>query len=302
MARFLLSSFADEASPLLDEQFAASRRHGFRYIEVRGVDNRSIGEVTPAEAKELARRFEAAGMGVSAIGSPYGKIDITDPFEPHLEDMKRGLEVANILGAKQLRMFSFFMPAGENPDDYRTPVLDRLDAMLSAAAAAGVVCCHENEKDIYGDTLARTLDLLTTFQGRMEAVFDPANFLQCGQPALAAYEALEPFVRYIHIKDALADGTIVPAGEGEGQIAELLRRFANKPGDRFVTLEPHLMEFAGLGALEKNGASMLRHAYTFENNRQAFDCAAAALQKLLAGLPAEVVAGVETQSAEGDKL
>lgn len=281
MAELYLSSFADEASPQLDEQFEASKAHGFQYIEIRGVDGKNITEYTPEEAKEIARRFADAGIKVSALGSPFGKIDITDPFDPHLEAMKKGLEIANILGTKQVRMFSFFIPKGEKADHYRTPVMERLDKMAQACQSAGLLCCHENEKDIYGDTVARTLDVLQTFEGRIVGVFDPANFIQCGEDTLQAWDALEPYIQYIHIKDAKQDGTIVPAGKGDGHIEELLQRYARKEGPRFVTLEPHLMEFSGLAALEKDGASMLRHEFTFDNNRQAFDFAADALQQII---------------------
>lgn len=281
MARLVLSSFADEASPMLAEQIEASRQNGIAFIEIRGVDNKNMADYTPAEAKEVARRLADAGIGVSALGSPFGKIDITADFAPHLEYMKRGLEIANILGTKRVRMFSFFMPKGEDPDQYRTPVMERLDQMATLCQQAGLLCCHENEKDIYGDTAVRALDILKTFEGRIVGVFDPANFVQCGVDTLRAWELLAPYIDYLHIKDCTADGTIVPAGKGIGNIPALLRALAQKPGDRFVTLEPHLMEFAGLAALEKEGVSMLRHAYTFANNREAFDFAATTLQAII---------------------
>lgn len=284
MADFILSSFADEASPMLDEQFAASKEHGFRYIEVRGVDEKNMADYTVEEAKEVARRFADAGIGVSALGSPFGKIDITDDFEPHLEHMKKGLEIANILGTKRVRMFSFFMPKGENPDDYRTPVMERLDKMADLCKGAGLLCCHENEKDIYGDTIARTLDVLKTFEGRIVGVFDPANFVQCKEDTLKAWEVLSPYINYVHIKDCKTDGTIVPAGKGAGNIPQILKAYSAREGEKFVTLEPHLMEFSGLQGLEKDGASMLRYEYTFDNNREAFDFAVGCLNEIIGSL------------------
>lgn len=281
MANFLLSSFADEASPMLEEQFDACRRHGLQYIEVRGVDKRNMADYSVEEAKEVARRFHDAGIGVSALGSPFGKIDITADFEPHLEYMKKGMEIANILGTKRVRLFSFFIPKGEDPAKYRGQVMERMDKMADVCKAAGLLCCHENEKDIYGDTVARTLDLLQTFAGRIVGVFDPANFIQCKQDTLAAWNALEPYIDYIHIKDCTQDGTIVPAGKGIGHIPEIIGSYGKKEGDRFITLEPHLMEFAGLQDLEKDGVSMLRHAYTFKDHREAFDFATETLKEII---------------------
>ena len=54
----------------------------------------------------------------------------------------------------------------------------------------------------------------------MKAVFDPANFVQCGVDTLKAWEMLKNKVEYLHIKDAVGQA-IVPAGEGEGNIKEL---------------------------------------------------------------------------------
>ena len=287
MAEFILSSFADEASPMLDEQFVATKAHGFTHIEVRGVDEKNMADYSVDEAKEIARRFEAAGIKVSALGSPFGKIDITDDFAPHAEFMKKGLEIANILGTKRVRLFSFFMPKDENPDDYRDEVFARMDKMADLCKEAGLRCCHENEKGIYGDTIARTLDLLKTFEGRVVGVFDPANFVQCHQDTLEAWNALSPYINYIHIKDCKEDGTIMPAGKGIGNIPQIIRAYRQKEGEKFITLEPHLMEFAGLQGLEKDDVSKMQHEFTFKNNREAFDFAAVQLKEIIQSVLSE---------------
>ena len=84
----------------------------------------------------------------------------------------------------------------------------------------------------------------------LRAVFDPANFIQCGQETLAAWALLEPYVEYFHVKDAMPDGTVVPAGRGAGHLAELLRDYRGET----LTLEPHLYDFSGLSSLEQDGA------------------------------------------------
>ena len=38
-----------------------------------------------------------------------------------------------------------------------------------------IVDCHENEKGIYGDTAERCLDVLEACEGKLRAVFDPAD-------------------------------------------------------------------------------------------------------------------------------
>jgi sugar phosphate isomerase/epimerase len=110
------------------------------------------------------------------------------------------------------------------------------------AQAEGVVLLHENEKDIYGDTIARCVDLLRSINSEhLRAVLDPANFLQCDQePYPDAYERLHPWLEYVHVKDVRADGTLTVAGDGAAHWPELLQRLRADGYNGFLSLEPHL--------------------------------------------------------------
>ncbi len=114
--------------------------------------------------------------------------------------------------------------------------------MTARARAAGVVLLHENEKRIYGDTIAHCVDLLRSCNdAHFQAVLDPANFIECGQtPYPDAYKALHPWLQYLHVKDARPDGSIVVAGQGVAHWPELLQRLRADGYDGFLSLEPHL--------------------------------------------------------------
>ncbi len=89
----------------------------------------------------------------------HRQIDIeTGDFAAHLEQLRHTLEVAQVLGAKRLRMFSFYIPVGKDPADYRNRVIDQVGEMLRVGEGSGVLFCHENEKGIYGDIASRCLD------------------------------------------------------------------------------------------------------------------------------------------------
>ncbi len=284
-ATFYLSAFADEAGPTLREQIAALKAHGMTHIEPRGLDEGNISLYSVEQAKDLKKILDDNGISVSAIGSHYGKIEITDDFEPHFEDFKNCVEVANILGTERIRMFSFFFTKGQSLEEYHDEVFERLDKMCTYSLRNGIWCCHENEKDIYGDIETRCLEIYKTFEGKIKGIFDPSNFIQCGVQILPAYELLKDYIDYIHVKDCLYEGGKVrPAGMGDGNIVELLRRFADeKDGKRFLTLEPHLKVFEGLKELEGEGgtADQLKDDYTYPTNRAAFDAAAEALDVCL---------------------
>ena len=283
MANFILSAFADEAGGGILSQIDALKANGLTHIEPRGLDEGNISSFSSEQAKALKKVLDENGIGVSSIGSYFGKIEIRDDFKPHFEEFKQCVENAGILGTKNIRMFSFYMPENENPAVFRDEVFERLEIMADYARKSDVWCCHENEKGIYGDTDERCLDILTTFEGKIKGIFDPANFIQCGVEILPAYEKLKNHIEYMHVKDCrMSDGFVVPCGKGDGNIAELLRRFSKKEGNRFLTLEPHLKVFDGLKYLEQNGgADSVKEEYEYPTNRDAFNAACDAFHSVL---------------------
>ncbi|MBQ9251055.1 MAG: sugar phosphate isomerase/epimerase [Clostridia bacterium] len=275
-------AFADEASPLIDQQIAALRRNGLQGLEIRNVDGENVSAISLAKAKEVRQKLDDAGLVTWSIGSPLGKIDIEkDDFEAHLDSLRHTLEVADVLGAKNIRMFSFFLPAEKDPAQFRNEVLDRLHRMVEVSSGSGVALCHENEKGIYGDIASRCLEILTEMP-ELRGVFDPANFVQCGQDTLEAWELLKDKIYYMHIKDALfADNSVVPAGHGDGHVKEVLDAYRAQGGED-MTVEPHLAVFDGLKGLERKGdRSIVGGAFVFSSNDEAFDAACEALRKLL---------------------
>lgn len=238
-----LTGFADEISPDLTEQLATLEAESIRHIEIRGVWGKNVLKLDDDEIGRVKVALARAGVRVSSIGSPIGKIAIADDFAPHLDDFRRALAVARTLEAPYIRIFSFFLPHGEDPAHYRDEVLDRLGAIVREAEGAGVTLVHENEKEIYGDIPARCHDLLTQIDSPiLRAAWDPANFVQCGvRPYAEGYALLRPFIAYVHIKDAVrATGKVVPPGEGDGQLRETLAALRDSGFDGFFSLEPHL--------------------------------------------------------------
>lgn len=283
MAIYRLSAFADEAGSGLDDQLEAIAAEGISLIELRGVDGRNCSELSVAEAEAVARKLAAHGVGLSALGSPYGKAPIDQPFEEHLAAFRHGLALCQALACRRIRMFSFFMPGNQRPEAWRDEVFRRMEIMLDEAERAGVQLVHENEKGIYGDTDARCEELLDHFGNRLGFVFDPANFIQCGVEPLVAFERLHRRITYMHIKDALlADGAVVCAGHGDGHVPELLSRFsAERQGEIILTVEPHLTVFDGLSGLQ---AEAVRHHEQYTSRREAFHAACQALRDILAAL------------------
>jgi len=249
--KFLISGFSDEIDASVDVQFAYLKQLGITHFEPRGIDGKNITELTLDEARALKSKMDAAGICVSAIGSPIGKIKITDPMEPHMELLRHTIDIAHILDAKNIRIFSFYLPEGDDPSIWRDAVMERMKQMAALAEQEGVVLMHENEHAIYGESAEACLDLLKTVQSpALSCVFDPANFALLGYDAYQAFTLLKDHIAYFHIKDALPHDKIVPAGHGAGHIPEILAEMPLKDEPYLLTLEPHMGRFAGSENLE----------------------------------------------------
>ena len=277
---FTLCAFADESSSSVLGQIEALQRNHIPFLEIRGVDGENIKDISLSKAREVRAMLDDAGISVWSIGSPIGKHHLETPFEPHLDDLKRILEYADVLGASRIRMFSFYPDPKSSEEEAREAVFSGLDAFCRITPDH-ITLCHENEKKIWAETPERCLEIHKAFP-RIRAVFDPANFVQCGINTLDAWDMLAEHIDYIHIKDASAEGPVVPAGMGLGNIPTLIRRYKAQ-GGRVMTLEPHLMEFTGLDKLE-DGESLKKGASFYASSEEAFDAAVCALRSILADI------------------
>ena len=255
-----ISGFADEIDGSLDRQIEVLTELGQTYLELRSADEINVSDLTLEQAEKIKGKLQKAGIKVSSLGSPIGKIGIADDFEKHLKLLEHTLELAEVFDTAYIRMFSFYIPEGREAEAYTDEVLRRTEKMVSAAEKKKITLLHENEKGIYGDQAIRCRKLMNEFGGQSyQAVFDFANFVQCGQDTIEAYEMLRPYVKYIHIKDAMSkNGEVVLAGDGDGHVVELLNRFEKSGYEGFLSLEPHLTLFAGFEKLEKTGADKIR--------------------------------------------
>ncbi|GAB3402564.1 sugar phosphate isomerase/epimerase [Schumannella luteola] len=246
-----LSGFGDEIDPDPAIQVAVLKALGANHIEVRSAWGVNVVDLDDEQLAALADILKNAGMGVSAIASPIGKVDIALDPELEVARLRRIIRVAQALGTDRIRIFSFFRAEGVSVDEIREPVIHALTLLAAEAASAGVVLLHENEKAIYGDTPERVLDLVTAVDSpALRLAWDSANFVQVGvaHPHDDGFEQLAPYIDYLQVKDALtATGEVVPAGQGDGQVADTIRALRDRGYSGFASLEPHLAAAHELG-------------------------------------------------------
>ena len=155
--------------------------------------------------------------------------------------------------------------------------MDELRAMVAIADEYGVKLCHENEKEIFGDKLCRVKKIREKVEG-LYHIYDPANFLECGEKSEDTLNALHAGTEYFHIKDVIAEtGELVPAGYGDGNIARLVSMIGADE-DKTLTVEPHLAIFAGYSDIDN---TEMKNKFKFANNNEAFDAAVNAIKNVI---------------------
>ena len=268
-----LCAFADEAADSLIDQISALKKHGIDLLELRTVNKKNVSEFTDDEAKEYYDILKKEGIKVWSIGSPLGKVDITDADE-HMKTVRRVCEIAKIFETDRIRMFSFF-----NSYEKYDEVVSYLKKMNSIAAEYGMILCHENEKEIYGDTLDRVCELVDLDIENMRFVFDPANFIQCGVNVFEAINRLFEKIDYFHIKDVISStGELVPAGYGDGYIDVIIDKIKKSNKDFVLTIEPHLAVFSGYQKIDN---TEMKHKFQYKNAAESFSAATDSLKQIL---------------------
>lgn len=273
---FKMSGFSDEISPDFSEQIKELREMGISYMEIRGVDGENIAKISMDKVREIKARLDEAGIRISSVGSPAGKTPITDDFAFEQKQFDELLQKAKILEAPYMRIFSFYT---NEPEAYRDEVRRRFLWFADRAEGSGIRLLHENEKGIFGDIPERCAWLLKEADGKVGAVFDAANFIQCGaKPWPDAHSIMAPYIEYYHVKDANTYGIIQAPGEGIADYPSIVSYMLKNQYNGFVSMEPHLSHFVGLSDLESEGNKEVKK---FTDGKEAFKYAYRSLGKII---------------------
>lgn len=239
----VLTGFADEASPDLSQALDCFQGNGLKHIELRSVEKTNVLELTDEKLREISDTLDARGFGISAIGSPIGKVKLDVSWKDHLAAFRRAVEIAGQMSAPFIRLFSYYASGDAFVEGDREEVIRRLGEQAKIAANADVTLLLENESDIYGESGANCADLLGAVDHpNLKMAFDFCNFVyKRTENVRDCWELCKEHVVYFHIKDCV-EGTdnIVPAGKGDGQVEEILADAVARGFEGFLSMEPHL--------------------------------------------------------------
>ena len=247
-ATFTLSAFGDEIAVDLDEQLQLLNELKIGYLELRTTWDKNVLYLDDDDVARVRQVCAARGVAISCIGSPIGKSPIKDPIEKELDNLTRICQIGEALDCRRVRMFSFYPPdtsSNERYDEYVEESIPRLVQLAELAGREGFMLLLENEKKIVGDVLSRCHALISAVDSpHMRFLWDPANFVQVGEAQVTerGWPLLGDYVeKNVHIKDAHLGGGIevCAAGEGDGQVRELLVELKASGYQGFLTLEPY---------------------------------------------------------------
>ncbi|MDE0196649.1 MAG: sugar phosphate isomerase/epimerase [Caldilineaceae bacterium] len=274
-ASFTISAFGDEIADDLEAQLETLNELKISCLELRAAWGENVLHMSDGRVAKVRALCDDHGVTISAIGSPVGKSPIEALIETEVQNLRRLSEIARQLGTSNIRIFSFHPPEGSDDyDSFVETAIDRLRRLTEVAAAEGVTLLLENEKGIVGDTLDRCVKLVEAIDSpHLVFLWDPANFVQVGEERITerGWPVIGGRVGYVHIKDCKLEGGVKAAGEGDGQIPELLDRLISSGYQGMLALEPHL----AIAAHSSGFSGPDGMAYAVESLRKVMDAAGA---------------------------
>ncbi|MFN3189850.1 MAG: sugar phosphate isomerase/epimerase family protein [Aureliella sp.] len=221
-SNIILSGFADESAneKTAVQQFAAMAAAGLQYYSIRFIDVgngiKNAMDLTKAEVRQVVKLQAEYGLEVATLGSPIGKVKLLDvddgtknryvPFKQYLKkDVQHACDLANALGTKLLRGFSFYHPVGTDPEEHLGQVVDQLGQVADLCEKEGVVFGLEVEANLVGQTGKMLAKIHKKVKNpALVLIFDGANLVCQGMTpdeVFAEYLAMKPGLGWIHVKD-----------------------------------------------------------------------------------------------------
>jgi len=241
--KFKLTFITDEVSQELDEVVAFAKHFGITALELRSVEGKSPFQFDDALVDKIKAVITENGMTVPVLSAPLFKCDINDDaaYKEHIESFERLAGYAVKLGAKYIRGFDFF-DIGASLEARAA----KFAPIIEICRKYGVTVLIEYDPTLHASTPEKVAEIVNFINDpAVKALYDPGNGLWKEPDSIPypnGYEALQPNIRHIHIKDAvIEDGKTkaVRIGEGLVDYKGLISRLVTDGYDGYISLETH---------------------------------------------------------------
>lgn len=283
---FRLGVITDEISQDLDTALGLAKEFSLDGVEIRSVWDHGPFALTAQEGEQIARQVRAARMQVCAISAPFYKCALDDGQEiaAHLRGLGQCIRLAEQLGTRYIRGFPFWGGgelAGRLPQ-----IAAQFEEPVRLLKEAGMTLLLESDPSVSACTGAQLAEVIRAIGSpQVQALWDPGNDLYAPieeRPFPEGYEALRPYIRHVHLKDAVKgpDGQAVGCRFGEGLVdfKGQLRALKEDGYDGWLVMETHYRLHTTLSKeiLERPGGSAFS-ADGYEPTRQCLE----SLQQML---------------------
>lgn len=254
-----LSMITDEATQSLPDAIHLARQLSMSGLELRTVENTAVAALTADTLKKYRRMTDDAGLAICSLSSDFCKCDFApDALPGEMEKLQRLLDAAETLNCPVIRGFSFW----QKECDDMNAIADFLRRAAEMAGARGRTICLEADPHVHTSTHVALAALLRQVNSPFAAaIYDPGNSVWVHEtPYPDGYEAIAPFIRHVHIKDAVVvngEAEAVCPGTGLVDYPGLLRQLKKDGYTGYFSMETHYRKASALSEelLKRPGGS-----------------------------------------------
>lgn len=263
-----ISIVSDEISADLETAVELGLEWGIRDFELRGFYAERVPNLSPYQIERIKELLAENEARIIAISPGLFKIPYPlqarqqaslawmdramfqswqsqlDAVKYHCDELlPASIEFGRALGVQLIVSFSFHRgnrPPGVAPDEIK----EALARAAGQVGAAGMQLLVEVEEGFWADTGQRTAALLAAINHPALGVnWDPGNAFMAGDtPYSDGYQAVRPWVRHVHFKDAAVDSQGQRRYVVHGQIdwAGQIKALLADGYQGYISIESHL--------------------------------------------------------------
>lgn len=244
MCELKLSMITDEMTQSLEEAIAFAKEYGMKGVELRSVEDTTIGNIPEEKLHVYKKMLDKAGLKVVSLASPLCKCVLTEEAIPvEMARLDRLLDACDILDAPSIRAFAFVTDGEKSAVETLAKVLL---PFAEKAWARGKKLCFEADPSVNTTNHAQLAALLTLMNHPgAGAIFDPGNDIWDRDnevPYPDGFEAIAGHVCHVHVKDAVKTPEHIDAvcpGTGAVDYPGLMKALKKMGYKGYFSMEPH---------------------------------------------------------------
>ncbi len=237
----------DEISQDLNVAVKLALKYKLDVVEIRSVWEKGPHELDKTDILRITEILSETGLKVCGISSPFFKCSLDNGKEinAHIEILKKCIELANRLGTKIVRGFTFWRK-GDFERDFEK-IISSFEKPVDLLKKENITLALEFDPSVYATNAQKLVKVIRGINSpNVKALWDPGNDIHDPDgevPYPDGYNIIRPYMVHMHLKDAIKapDGKISGVAVGEGQVdyTGQFRALKESGYDGCVVLETH---------------------------------------------------------------